>query len=179
MLTKNKNRKEDLKILVSLGSEYIPGTRFRLIFSTPSGRFNGAYFICEMGKNSELTNCLISDDNHVLCLLDNHNLPCGRLEIEVYVWFDDEQMPDGDLRLVSRKPVVFEDEDGQEYYIMLTEGESDPIPVVSAKAEIIGNLIKGDKGDAFKYEDFTPEQLDALKSLLQTRLLVLCPTTRK
>jgi len=144
MQYKYKNRKEDLKLLISLGENYEAGTRFRFVFS--SGR-SGNNYVCELNKNSEYIHCVMADATHVLCLLDNHNLSIGCLEVELYLWLKDSQMPDGSLRLVSKDLVRSVDASGNTFGIMLTNGVSDTLPISQATADLLGVVLKGQDAD--------------------------------
>ena len=77
---------------VSIG---IPDHDFALDFATTGAR----KYRCER-KGDEWTNCK-PDGDKVLCLLDNHALPCGTLRVRYFDYAPDSDMPDGDLLTVT------------------------------------------------------------------------------
>lgn len=101
-------------------------------------------------KDGVYTNCF--DDNgklHIVC--DNHGLPSGILRCEFTAELPNDIYPDGSERIVMPKPLDIE---------LVRSAASCPNDM---EVELILPYIKGDKGDPFTYEDFTPEQLEALK----------------
>lgn len=73
----------------------IPDHDFALDFSTTGAR----KYRCER-RGDEWTNCK-PDGDKVLCLLDNHGLPCGTLRVRYWDYSPDSEMPDGDLLTVT------------------------------------------------------------------------------
>lgn len=156
-----KNYKEDLKLLIYLGEEY-NGERFSIAFS--SGQYGVKEYVCTYDGET-YTNCEKADDTHVLCMLDSHGLPVGLVSAEITILLPDSQMSDGNYKLHTKGLLEFECE-GQKCHLELYKGKSDAIAIPEAAIVIIGNIIKGEKGekgDPFRYEDFTPEELADLK----------------
>lgn len=151
----HKNSNEDLKLLVSLGENY-GGEKFTLKFT--SGKFDLRSFVCSYDGETYV-NCEMADESHVLCFLDNHGLTCGLVSIETTIYLPDSQMGDNNFKLHSRKLVEFLHE-GIPYHLELTNGASDDIHTEEMVMNIIGKVIKG---DPFRYEDFTPEQIAELQ----------------
>lgn len=73
----------------------IPDHDFALDFSTTGAR----KYRCER-RGDEWTNCK-PDGDKVLCLLDNHGLPCGTLRVRYWDYSPDSEMPDGNLLTVT------------------------------------------------------------------------------
>ena len=73
----------------------IPDHDFALDFATTGAR----KYRCER-RGDEWTNCK-PDGDKVLCLLDNHGLPCGTLRVRYYDYAPDIDMPDGNLLTVT------------------------------------------------------------------------------
>lgn len=143
MICKNKNREEDLKLLVDLGEGYSPGVEFQIEFF--SGKLGRPVYVCAGDGNSEYTNCLKVDGRHVLCLLDNHGLALGRIDYKITLRVPDDQMPDGNMRVVTNGVAKFIDQEtGEEYCICLTNGASDSMPASAIHVTLLDNLIKGD-----------------------------------
>lgn len=101
-------------------------------------------------KNGTYTNCFDDDGKlHIVC--DNHGLPSGTLRCEFIAELPNDIYPDGHDRLICPEPIGIE----------LVRGKG-TCPC-DLEVQMILPYIKGDKGDPFTYEDFTPEQLEALK----------------
>lgn len=137
-----KNTKEDMKLLLSLGRNY-SGEDFMLTFR--SGRYGVTTYVCSY-INGIYTNCEMADDTHVLCLLDNHNLPCGLLSVEVKVCMPDTQMPDGDYKICDTRLVEAIGEDGNPYHIEFTQGASDAISTPEMVWNLLGPVLRGKPG---------------------------------
>ena len=73
----------------------IPDHDFALDFATTGAR----KYRCER-RGDVWTNCK-PDNDKVLCLLDNHGLPCGTLRVRYYDYAPDSEMPDGNLLTVT------------------------------------------------------------------------------
>lgn len=104
-------------------------------------------------KNGECVNCRVDDDGRVRIVADNHGLPVGQLQCELSVAFPDEVYPDGTRDVVTPDPVN----------IWLVNGKGDSDRLERSVVEVVLPLVKGDKGEPFRYEDFTEEQLEALR----------------
>lgn len=93
------NYLSDFKVLVELTlggvAVGVPNHDFALDFSTTGAR----KYRCER-RGDEWTNCK-PDGDKVLCLLDNHGLPCGTLRVRYYDYAPDSEMPDGNLLTVT------------------------------------------------------------------------------
>lgn len=137
-----KNTKEDMKLLLSLGRNY-SGEDFMLTFR--SGRYGVTTYVCSY-INGIYTNCEMADDTHVMCLLDNHNLPCGLLSVEVKVCMPDTQMPDGDYKICDTRLVEAIGEDGNPYHIEFTQGASDAISTPEMVWNLLGPVLRGKPG---------------------------------
>lgn len=137
-----KNNKDDLKILAFLGDEYA-GEPFSLSYF--SGKYGVTRFVCSFDGQT-YTNCQKVDEKHVICLLDNHNLPNGLLSVEKRIYEPDAQMPDGNLRLNSTELVEFMYE-GELCHIELTSGNSEKITIPEITLQLLGNIIKGERGE--------------------------------
>lgn len=150
--TIHKNRREDLKLLVSLGGEYTPGTPFTIRLT--AGDYGVKAYTCAY-DGTTYESCQMADGTHVLCLLDNHGLPCGRLYSEVTVLVPDPQMPDGTLRLVSHRAVTATDSCGEPAAVELTEGHSDTAGILEAHAALLPPVIKGDSVEALTADEIS------------------------
>lgn len=100
----------------------------------------------------------MADKNHVLCLMNNHGLPCGLLNVESVIYITDEQMPDGDFKKSDKRLFEFPYE-GRMYHLEMTNGKSDDLETPEILLDIIGTVIKG---KPFSYEDLTDEQKELL-----------------
>ena len=93
-------------------------------------------------------------DGNLLTIQDNGTLPAGCYNVEVIV-----QNPDGSsFRSQWDNQVVVTTQNDS----VLTEWDEFKQQDVQARAALFF-FAKGDKGDPFTYEDFTPEQLEALR----------------
>lgn len=114
----------------------------------------------------EYTNCFRREDGRICVIFNNHNLGTGVLKWEPHFIFPDALFPDGVRDLYSPEPLDIE----------LVPGRGDDASDVEIEAVL--PYIKGDtgepgkqgekgergeKGDPFTFDDFTPEQLAALK----------------
>lgn len=114
----------------------------------------------------EYTNCFRREDGRICVIFNNHNLGTGVLKWEPHFMFPDALFPDGVRDLYSPEPLDIE----------LVPGRGDDASEVEVEAML--PYIKGDtgepgkqgekgergeKGDPFTFDDFTPEQLAALK----------------
>ena len=95
-------------------------------------------------------NCFADDGKiHIVC--NEHGLPSGVLKCEFIAEIPNGVFPDDYERLVMAKPLDIE----------LVRGMATcPHDI---EVSLILPYIKGDKGDAFTFEDFTPEQLESLR----------------
>lgn len=150
-----KNLREDQKLLVSLGADY-EGERFKIVFT--SGKFGNIKYECSY-DGTTYKNCEMADDVHVLCLLDNHGLPCGLVTVEISIYLPDTQMGDGDFKLHEKKLLEFPYE-GKMYHMELTNGKSDVITTPEVTFELLGAVLRG---EPLKYDDLTDEQKAELK----------------
>lgn len=139
----HKNRGEDMKILLDLGAEY-SGEPFIVTFT--AGESGRKKYVCAF-DGTDYTACAMSDGHTVLCLLDNHQLPCGMLYAEVAVDYPDGQMTDGALRLVTRDLVRVADPYGVECFVELTTGHSDTVEMLAVQGTLLAPVVKGEKGD--------------------------------
>ena len=73
----------------------VPDNDFTLEFTTVGSK----RYRCQR-RGDVWTNCK-PDNDKVLCLLDNHGLPCGTLRVRYYDYAPDIDMPDGNLLTVT------------------------------------------------------------------------------
>lgn len=102
---------------------------------------------CIGGKCS---NCY-NDNGQIHIVVDDHHMGPGRLKVEFRAELPREIYPDGYQRNVIPEPLDIE----------LVAGKGD-LPS-EMEAELFLPYIKGDKGDAFTYADFTAEQIAGLQ----------------
>lgn len=114
---------------------------------TTAGRFRGLTASCFGGV---CRNCF-RDGDEIHIVADRHNLPPGVVSVEFTSIIPNEDYPDG-VQSVVQKGVLD---------LNLTN-EATPMPE-AFEVELLLPYIKGDKGDAFTYEDFTPEQIAELQ----------------
>lgn len=93
----------------------------------------------------ELTNCF-NDNGNIHVVFNNHGLPSGTLRVEFSAEIPNEIYPDGSQLEISPQALNIE----------LVRGVGDCGTI--ADVEVMLSYIKGDKGDAFTYDDFTAEQ---------------------
>ena len=92
-----------------------------------------------------------ADDGKIHIVCNEHGLPSGVLKCEFIAEIPNGVFPDDYERLVMAKPLDIE----------LVRGMATcPHDI---EVSLILPYIKGDKGDAFTFEDFTPEQLESLR----------------
>lgn len=92
-----------------------------------------------------LTNCF-NDNGNIHVVFNNHGLPSGTLRVEFSAEIPNDIYPDGSQLEVSPLPLNIE----------LVRGRGDCGTIVDV--DVMLSYIKGDKGDAFTYDDFTTEQ---------------------
>ena len=105
-------------------------------------------------KGDEYTNCFAEADGRMHVVFNNHRLGRGVLKWELHVQLPNGIYPD-DIQDLYRP---------QELGIELVAGAGDN--PMTAEVEAVLPYIKGDKGDkgdAFTYEDFTPEEIATLQ----------------
>lgn len=107
-------------------------------------------------RDGVLTNARIADDGSgIILLCDRHALMCGRVMVEFHGRIPDADYADGfydftrlwktELWLVAEPMVIKPDDD------------------VVVKIEALMPYIKGERGDAFTYDDFTAEEIAELQ----------------
>lgn len=101
-------------------------------------------------KNGQCTNWYV-DEGRIHIVVDNHGMQPGTLHIEWNAKIPNGYFPDGDEKIVSPLAVDIE----------LIRGAAPCSPY--ADVALVLPYIKGDKGDPFTYDDFTPEQIADLK----------------
>ena len=138
----HKNYKEDLKLLINMGANY-KGEPFRVIFT--AGCYAIKEYVCSY-NGVAYTNCERADESHILCLLDNHGLPCGLVNAEIDVFMPDGSMPDGNFRLSTKGLLEFEYQ-GETCHLELIEGEGDEISIAEISTTLLGTILRGEKGD--------------------------------
>lgn len=102
-----------------------------------------AYTASSIG--GECTNCF-NDNGRIHVVVNNHRMGQGVLCVEFTAMIPNGVYPDGDERIVVPAPLDIE--------LVSKAGECH----CGAEVEAILPYIKGDKGDAFTYSDFTAEQ---------------------
>lgn len=149
------NRESDFKLKITLnGGGASTSVPFRLSFYTTNSKKS---YVAEY-VNGEAKNCVIVNDKVVLAVFDSHNLGTGTLLVREEYFLTDEDFNDGICNTVSRGFVTTPN--GER--IKLTDGISENMPT-EIDAELFPFYQKGDQGDPFLYEDFTPEQLEEHK----------------
>lgn len=138
----HKNYKEDLKLLINMGANY-KGEPFRVTFT--AGCYAIKEYVCSY-NGVAYTNCERVDESHILCLLDNHGLPCGLVNVEIDVFMPDGSMPDGNFRLSTKGLLEFEYQ-GETCHLELIEGEGDEISIAEISTTLLGTILRGEKGD--------------------------------
>lgn len=104
-------------------------------------------------QGNVLTNCF-NDNGQIHVVFNNHGLEAGTVKCEFDAEIPNDIYPDGFQREVSPQPLNIE----------LVRGRGDCGTI--ADVEILLPYIigpKGDKGDAFRFEDFTQEQIKELQ----------------
>lgn len=101
-------------------------------------------------KGDTLVNCF-NDNGRIHIVCDNHRLGRGVLNVEIHSELPNGIYPDSVQNIFSPYPLGIE----------LIEGAGDC--ATDIEIEYMLPFIKGDKGDPFTFEDFTPEQLESLK----------------
>lgn len=100
------------------------------------------------------TNCF-NDGGVIHVVADNHGLSAGPLHVEFRAEIPSALYPDGFRREVTRQTLDIE----------LTRESGEQDVELTAELNLMG--YKGDKGEAFRWEDFTEAQLDALAARVQ------------
>lgn len=138
----HKNYREDLKLLIDMGANY-KGEPFRIVFT--AGCYAVKEYVCSYNCVA-YTNCERVDESHILCLLDNHGLPCGLVNAEIDIFMPDGSMPDGNFRLSTKGLLEFEYQ-GETCHLELIEGEGDEISIAEISTTLLGTILRGEKGD--------------------------------
>lgn len=95
-------------------------------------------------KGGVCTNCR-NEGGKILVVFNGHGLSPGTLNVEFTALLPDDLFPDGDRRTVVPGPLG----------VVLTKDAA--CCPSTMEAEMILPYIKGDKGDAFTYDDFTAQ----------------------
>lgn len=136
------NYKTDFKLMELLAGD----APFKYIYQVNgSGR---PYEISFNGKDYK--NCRKLDNGMLLLIFDHHQLSIGKLYVHRHFYLTDQDFKDGVCDLITKDDTGY----------LLHDGPSDPIPTIPIPVRF---YQKGDKGEPFRYEDFTPGQLDELK----------------
>lgn len=124
-----------------------PDCDFEAVFWT--GNANRKYTISRRGD--VLTNCRREPGGGIRVIFDRHGMGVGELKWEPKFRLPDGEFPDGYQDVMRPMPLG----------IILVTGLGD----LPSAAEIAVTLpyIKGDKGEAFTYSDFTAEQIAGLR----------------
>lgn len=101
-------------------------------------------------EGGECVNCY-NDDGRIHIVADGHKLGAGVLNVEFTAEIPNGVYPDDAERIVVPLPLDIE----------LIRAAA-PCPE-SFEVEVLLPYIKGDKGDAFTFGDFTPEQIEVLQ----------------
>ena len=153
METIKRNYKSDFDFIFDLGyyderGEFVktgwPPYDFELRFYT--GQVLRNYVVKCMG--GEATNCF-NDNGEVHVVANNHGLGTGVLTVEGVIYLPNDIYPDGSQKIV--KPQMLD--------IELVKGAGDE-SVGTFRARLVVPAIKG---DPFRYEDFTAEQIAELQ----------------
>lgn len=96
-------------------------------------------------RDGVYTNCLRTEDGGIRFIFDNHRMGLGTLKWEPHFELPNVLYPDGLQDIFSRAGLDIE----------LVDGPGD-CPTTE-EIEVIAPFIKGDKGDAFTYADFTAQ----------------------
>lgn len=92
-----------------------------------------------------------NDGGRIHVAMNNHRLQPGILKAEIRVYFPNGIYPDGDRLLVTPESLDIE----------LVNGSGDSC--TPAEIDALMPYIKGERGDAFTYDDFTAEELAELQ----------------
>jgi len=144
-----KHFKTDFTILISLlkDDEGIPYPFTIKLYTQGCDYYTASWD----GVNTvNLMNTPTSTDDYAVVMLDKHGLKTGIIKQETVWSVDNDDWTNG----VIYK--AFAGETGYELVATKTDvdGTEMVLPVIYDM-----NLIKGDKGDSFTFEDFTPEEL--------------------
>lgn len=101
-------------------------------------------------KGGECVNCY-NDNGQIHIVANDHKLSAGVLNVEFTAEIPSGVYPDDSERIVVPLPLDIE----------LIRAAA-PCPE-SFEVEVLLPYIKGDKGDPFTFEDFTPEQIEVLQ----------------
>lgn len=153
---KNINYKSDFDLMLRLrdatGNEIAwPDFDWEALFYT-SNKLNRFEASCVGG---ECVNCF-NDNGKIHVVANNHKLAAGKLHVELSCEFPNDIYPDGSRRLVTVDDLG----------ITLMSGNADD--ELELEAEVIIPFIKGDKGEPFRVEDLTEEDIEQLKEKLGT-----------
>lgn len=118
-----------------------PSWDWRVKLTTPN---SPTPFIAS-SKGGRLTNC-VNDGGKIRIVCNSHGLKPGAMSAEIWCDIPDGIYPDGARTEVTPRPVG----------ITLVTGATPMAPDIEIKA-----MLPFIKGEAFTYEDFTPEQLES------------------
>lgn len=154
------NYKSDFSILVSF-EEGIPTYPWRMLFRTepsPSilnadinASYSGGYIARFDGSEYARAQVVSGSETDILIEFKEHGLQPGQLRMEWDIMVQSDLFEDLSQRLVSPKLTP----------ITLVESAGDEIDTTIIP--ILVPVVRGDQGEAFTYDDFTAEQLAALK----------------
>lgn len=164
---KPKNYKSDFKLFEKGDLHIAP---FEYEYYTTFGKSYKVSYV-----DGVYTNCRLLEDGRLMVIFDNHGLAPGILRVTRHYYLTDKDFHDGICDLVSKEDTG----------VILTSGKTDWCevevqvpphymqgdPGKSAYQIAVENGYEGSeeewlqslKGEAFRYEDFTSEQLDEIK----------------
>lgn len=147
------NHKSDFPLLIRLtdsGGNPVPFPEcdWEAIFWTSSK----AITYVAARRDGEFINCRPQSDGAVLFVFNSHRLPPGQLHWAFRPALPDELYPDGTCDINAPDDLNVE----------LITGRSQ-FSFEQIEATLSAPYVKGDKGDAFTYADFTPQQIAELQ----------------
>lgn len=101
-------------------------------------------------RGGVMLNCQREGDM-VRVIMDGHKLSTGVLRARSTIYIPDSNFPDGTRRVV----------DEHEFKTLFVSGHG--TLASGTQLELLFPYVKGDHGDPFTYDDFTPEQLEGLR----------------
>lgn len=127
-----KNYREDFKLSIDLPTSY-NGEPFEVNVKAGGKSYHTEY------DGTTYKSCKMVTNKQVMVMVDNHGLVPGLVYVEVMIYLEDTDMPDGNFRLATCEPAIVGTKQ-----LYLWDGASETIEATQIEIEALADFIKGD-----------------------------------